>query len=146
MRYLFLILMVAVMFSCEKVIDCGFGAVSIRVINESDIDFDTIRFEVSIAYEQTVELIFTDVKTGQSSDYYYLHQLDVMYYEDESEYVYFTNYLYGVAEDQNLFETGFGFCGTGLTFDTTNSGKFKAVITGIDLENKHMFIQQMREE
>lgn len=145
MKYLFLLL--SFLFfssSCNKVIDCGEGAIVIRVVNQSEIDFDSLKFTVGVDIDATIELVFTDLDAGETSNDHYLDQIEVMYYDEESEYVFFTNWIKGITGENELFESGFGFCGTGLINEYTNSGIYEAVITGVDMDNKRMTISQLR--
>ena len=132
-------------YSCTKTNPEFEDGVRLEVVNETNLDFDTIRFNVGAHYEEPITLIFTDVDNQRTSNPVYLESLDIMYYEGDSEFIYFANYFYGVAGSNKLYETGFGFCGTGLIFDTVEEGSFRAIITGVDEENKRMFISQRRD-
>jgi len=145
MKYLFVILsLVIISSSCNKVIDCGEGAVVIRVVNQSEMDFDTISLAVRLETDEILDLVFTDLDAGDTSKDHYLDQIEIMYYEEESEYVFFTNWIKGISGENELFETGFGFCGTGLIFEYTKSGIYEAVITDVDIDNKRMTLTQVR--
>jgi hypothetical protein len=145
MKYLILVLTAFLLFACEKAIDCGEGSVSLQVINHSDVDFDTIRFSVATDLEHTRDIVITDLGAGDSSAHQYLDQLNYMFYEDQSEFLFFTNYWYGVTHEDTLYGTGYGFCGTGLQNITVSQGTFIAEITGIDEENGILLITQYKE-
>jgi len=85
-----------------------------------------------LAEAEDIELVLAGNKD------HYLDQIEIMYYEEESEYVFFTNWIKGISGENELFETGFGFCGTGLIFEYTKSGIYEAVITDVDIDNKRM--------
>jgi hypothetical protein len=144
MRYLLVLLIgLSFLFSCKNTIIDHLG-VAVRVVNNSDIDFDTLRFQVSVDSFNSHELIFTDLNAGEKSDVVLLDQLEYMYYDESSEFIFFSNLFYGITEDQTLYETGYGFCGTGLMFKTVYEGGFEATITGTDEENNRMYITQER--
>ena len=146
MKYLlFILLGSSFLFSCqERVID--HLGVAVRIINESDTDFDTLRFQVTVDSFNSHELIFTNLDAGSKSDYQLLDQMEYMYYDEDSDFIFFSNMFYGITTDQTLFETGYGFCGTGLHNKTVYEGIFEARITGTDKYHQRMYINQERIE
>lgn len=115
---------------------------SIQVINNSDLDFDSLSFSINSGGE-TIDLLFLDLEVGEKSPYRYFETLEYVYYNEEI--IYFSNYFIGKTANDQFLETGWGFCGTGLYFENTDKGKFKAVISDVDLINKRMLIEQIKE-
>lgn len=149
MKYLILFISIIFLASCTENKECGFGDLSIRVVNKSKIDFDTLKFSVVVGAEDSRELIFTNVESGKESDCIHLDQLAYYYYEDSpshDRYIYFTNYFTGKSKDEILFETGYGFCATGLLTNLVSSGEFEAIITDVDLDKNQMYIDQLEVE
>ena len=146
MKYLpFIFIGSLILLSCQNRVIDHLG-VAVRVINQSDTDFDTLRFQVTVDSFNSHELIFTNLESGSKSDYKLLDHLEYMYYDDDSDFIFFSNLFYGITEDQTLYETGYGFCGTGLQDKTVFEGTFEATITGTDIENQRMYISQERVE
>ena len=149
MKYLILVISIIFLASCTENKECGFGDLSIRVVNKSSIDFDTLKFTVVVGAEESRELVFTNLESGKESDCIHLNQLAYYYYDDSpahDRYIYFSNYFTGKSADEILFETGYGFCGTGLLTNLVSSGQFEAVITDVDLDKNQMFIEQLEVE
>jgi hypothetical protein len=144
MKYLlFLLIGSSLWLSCEQKVIDHLG-VAVRVSNQSDTDFDTLRFQVTVDSFNSHTLIFTDLEAGSNSDCKFVNQLEYMYYDDNANSVFFSNLFYGITDEQTLFETGYGFCGTGLKIKTVYEGAFEATVTGTDKENHRLFIDQER--
>jgi hypothetical protein len=129
------------MASCTKTNDPEMG-VGIRVINQSNTDFDSIILQLDTGMENYHEILFTNIRAGNTSDPKYLDQLVYVHYEENTDWIYFTNFVSGVTSNNTLLGTGYGFCGTGLVWQSVTEGDLILTITGVDLENKVLFMEQ----
>lgn len=145
MKYFFLSFVVLAMFACENTYDCSEGNVCLQVLNHSSVNFDTLLFNVSTDAEHLQEIVITDLDAGESSSIQYLDQLNYMYYDEQTDYLFFTNSWQAVSSEGTYYGSGYGFCGTGLQNKTVDEGNFYAEITGIDDENNVVFITQTKD-
>ena len=149
MRYIVVLtLLLPFLMACDSSLFSDGSGVGIRVVNETDIDFDTIRFAASVGALQESELRFIDVDGGVSTAYRQYEKLDYIYYESDGKEldIYLSNYFVGASGHVQYTGIGFGFCGTGLSTASVTEGNFSIVITGADPENKSLYIRQVREE
>jgi len=145
MKYLIFLLAFSFFLSCKDAVIPEIDNIGIRVINDSEIDFDTLRISIFSSEQQYEDLLFLDIEEGETTFYLPIEELSYYHYGDNT-YIYFSNYFIGSTEEDRLFASGYGFCGTGLITETVTEGNFTARITGIDEDNNWMFIEQIREE
>ena len=113
------------------------------MINNSEVDLDSLSFDISTLDQQPLKLVFTKLDKGEKSKYQYVESLHYVYYSEEE--LFFTNYFVGKTGNDQLLEVGWGFCGTGLYSKTVSEGKFSAIILETDPVNNRMLIEQLAE-